>query len=287
MISGKARVAGVIGWPASHSASPFLHNYWLEQYGIDGAYVPLAVAPENLDAALRGLAGLGLAGVNVTVPHKESALAAMDQIDSAAQRIGAVNTIVISETGALTGSNTDGFGFVENLRAGVTGWNAGEGPAVVIGAGGAARAVCAALIDEGVPGIRIANRTRARADALADALGNPLNVVGWDERDSALDGAALVVNTTTLGMTGAPPLDLALDALPATAVVNDIVYAPLETPLLGAARARGNPAVDGLGMLLHQARPGFKAWFGHDPEVTGALRDHVLADLERRAGGRG
>ncbi len=285
MISGKARVAGVIGWKVSHSASPLVHNYWLEQYRIDGAYVPLAVAPDNLETALRGLAALGLAGANVTVPHKVAALAAMDETDRAAQRIGAVNTIVISESGALTGTNTDGFGFLENLRAGAPGWDAADGVCVVIGAGGAARAVCAALIDEGAPEIRIVNRTGARAEALADEMGKPLGVVGWDERAAALDGAALVVNATTLGMAGAPPLELALDALPVTALVNDIVYAPLETRLLAAARARGNPAVDGLGMLLHQARPGFKAWFGRDPEVTGALRDHVLAGLGRPAGG--
>lgn len=285
MISGNARVAGVIGWPVGHSASPRLHNYWLEQYGIDGAYVPLAVAPDDLEAGLRALAALGLAGTNVTVPHKEAALTVMDEVDEVARRIGAVNTIVVSDAGALVGSNTDGFGFIENLRAGAPDWRAEDGAAVVIGAGGAARAVCAALQDAGAPEIRIVNRTGSRADALAGAFGEPLHALGWDSRADVLDGAGLLVNTTTLGMAGEPPLDLALDALPASSVVCDIVYAPLETPLLAAARARGNPAVDGLGMLLHQARPGFKAWFGRDADVTDALREHVLAGLGHRPGG--
>jgi len=275
-ITGKAKVAGVMGWPVGHSRSPLLHNFWLAQLGIDGAYVPFAVRPESLEAALRALPALGLAGVNLTVPHKEAAVALMDTLDAPAKRIGAVNTIVVAN-GRLEGRNTDGYGFVENLRAGAKGWRGANGPAVVIGAGGAARAIAVALIDEGVPEIRVVNRTAARAAALTAEFGKPLVAVTWERRATALDGAALLVNATTLGMTGQPALALPLDALPKAAVVTDAVYAPLETALLAAARGRGNVCVDGLGMLLHQARPAFAAWFGHDPEVTPELRAHVLA----------
>ena len=216
---------------------------------------------------------MGFRGVNVTIPHKLSALAACDHIDDVAARIGAVNTIIIGEDGALSGTNTDAFGFLANLRQ-ESDWRGVEGPAVVLGAGGAARAVCVALLDAGVPEVRIANRTDSRAQALADEFG--LTAFPWADRAAALDGAALVVNATSLGMTGQPMLDLPLDALPINALVHDIVYAPLETELLTQARARGNPIVDGLGMLLHQARPGFEAWFGVSPDVTPALRNFVL-----------
>ena len=222
---------------------------------------------------------MGFRGVNVTVPHKEAALAAVDEADALARRIGAVNTIVVGADGKLTGTNTDGFGFLENLKAGAPEWNAASGPAVVLGAGGAARAVVVALIDAGAPEIILVNRTRERAEKIAADLGGPLTVCDWDDRAAVLAGANLLVNTTTLGMTGKAPLDLSLEALPDTALVNDIVYAPLETDLLAAARAWGNPAVDGLGMLLHQARPGFEAWFGVAPEVTPDLRARILENL--------
>jgi shikimate dehydrogenase len=277
ILTGKARLAGVMGWPVSHSRSPRLHGYWLDAYGIDGAYLPLPVAPDRIETALRALPALGFAGVNLTVPHKEAALGVVDRVDALARRIGAVNTVVVAADGSLDGTNTDAFGFIENLRAGAPGWEPGR-PAVVLGAGGAARAVCVGLADAGVSEIRLANRTESRAARLADELSG-IRPVAWDARGDALDGAGLLVNTTTLGMTGAPPLGIALDALPGGAVVTDIVYAPLETPLLAAARARGNACVDGLGMLLHQARPGFAAWFGHEPEVTEALRAFVLEDL--------
>lgn len=277
MITGKARIAGVMGWPVDHSRSPQLHNFWLDRYGIDGAYVPLAVAPENLSTALGALPALNFAGVNVTVPHKEAALALVDAADDNARRIGAVNTIVIDQAGRLTGSNTDGFGFMENLRAGAPQWSAADGPAVVLGAGGAARSVAAALQQAGAPEIRILNRTAERAERLAADFGAPLSAAVWSDREAALDGAALLINTTILGMAGAPPLELALDALPGHAIVSDIVYTPLRTPLLESAQARGLRAVDGIGMLLHQARPSFAAWFGRDPEVDDALRTHVLA----------
>jgi len=277
ILTGTARLAGVMGWPVGHSRSPRLHGYWLERYGIDGAYLPLPVAPDHIETALRVLPALGFAGVNLTVPHKEAALAVVDRVDDLARRIGAVNTVVVAADGSLDGTNTDAFGFIANLRAGAPGWEPSR-PAVVLGAGGAARAVCVGLADAGVAEIRLANRTESRAARVADEL-TGIQTVAWEARTKALDGVGLLVNTTTLGMTGAAPLDIALDALPGAAVVTDIVYAPLETPLLAAARARGNTCVDGLGMLLHQARPGFAAWFGHEPDVTEALRAFVLEDL--------
>ena len=276
VLTGKAKLAGVIGWPVSHSRSPALHGFWLREHQIDGAYVPFAVRPENLAAALRGLAALGFRGANVTLPHKEQALALVDTASDTARRIGAVNTITIAADGSLDGDNTDAFGFIENLREGARGFDAKAGPAVVIGAGGAARAILVALADAGAPEIRLTNRTEARAEALAKSLGGKIRVVGWKDRASALEGAALLVNSTTQGMTGHDPLDLDLARLPKSALVNDIVYVPVETPLLAAARKRGNPVVDGVGMLLHQARPGFERWFGTKPTVTKALRDAVL-----------
>ncbi len=276
MISGRAKLAGVMGWPVGHSLSPSLHGFWLETLAIDGAYVPLAVAPENFDAALRDLPKLGFKGVNVTIPHKEAALKACDEIDEVAKRIGAVNTVVVRPDGKLWGTNTDAFGFIENLKWRAPDWKADAGPATVIGAGGAARAVVVALLDAGVPHVNLVNRTRPRAEALAGALGDKVLVKEWETRTLALADAALLVNTTSLGMTGQPPLELDLSALPKEAVVNDIVYVPLETELLKAAKARGNKTVDGIGMLLHQARPGFAAWFGVEPQVSDALMMHVL-----------
>lgn len=276
--TGKARVAGVMGWPVGHSRSPRLHGFWLRQYGIDGAYVPLAVPPGRVEQAVRALPALGFRGCNVTVPHKEAVLTALDHIDPLARRIGAVNTIVCNDDGSLTGTNTDGFGFLANLAAEAPQWRAGAGPAVVVGAGGAARAILAALVDAGAPEIRLVNRTTARAEALAADLGGPLRVVPWAERTAALAEANLLVNTTTQGMAGQPAVDLELANLPVAALVTDIVYVPLVTPLLAAAQARGNPTVDGLGMLLHQARPGFETWFGRAPEVTPALRRFVLEE---------
>lgn len=275
-LTGKARIAGVMGWPVSHSRSPSLHGHWLAEHGIDGAYVPFPVHPDRLGDAVRGLAALGLCGCNVTVPHKERVLPFLDTVDATARATGAVNTVVVAADGSLAGSNTDVFGFTENLRDAMPGWRPAGGTAVVIGAGGAARAIAWALLDGGADEVRVVNRTPDRAARLAADLGAPVRAVAWAEREAALDGATLLVNTTTQGMQGQPPLDLRLDALPRTALVNDIVYVPLETPLLAEARARGNPVVDGLGMLLHQARPGFAAWFGVEPTVTPALRRAVL-----------
>ncbi len=279
-VSSAARLAGVMGWPVTHSRSPRVHGFWLERYGVDGAYVPLPVAPENLADSLRALPGRGFAGVNLTMPHKETALAAVDALADGARRNGAVNMVTVDDTGGLVGDNSDAFGFIENLRQGAPGWSAAAGPAVVLGAGGAARAVCVALADAGVAEIRVVNRTAARAEALAGDLDGSLVVCSWNERNDVLAGAALLVNATTLGMTGAPALAIDLAGLAADAVVNDIVYVPLETPLLAVARAAGRRAVDGLGMLLHQARPGFAAWFGVEPEVTPELRTFVLAGFE-------
>jgi shikimate dehydrogenase len=275
-LSGAARKAGVMGWPIAHSRSPAVHGFWLEQYRIDGAYIPMEVRPEHLAAALRALPILGFAGCNLTIPHKRSALALVDRLDPIAARVGAVNTVVVAADGALEGRNTDGFGFIESLRAAQPGWSAHRGPAMIIGAGGAARAILVALLDDGASEIRLVNRTHARAQALSAEFGPTVKPVDWSGRRGALAGVALLVNTTSQGMHGEAELDLPLDRLPAHAVVNDIVYVPLETPLLAAARARGNPVVDGLGMLLHQARPGFAAWFGLLPEVSPALRDAVL-----------
>ena len=278
-LTGVTGVAGVMGYPVAHSLSPRLHGYWLRRYEIDGTYIPLPVRPKDFSKALAAIPALGLLGVNVTVPYKEAALAAVDTASQEARRIGAVNTVVVGRDGELNGSNTDGFGFVENLKSGYPGWTAGHGAVVVLGGGGAARAVCAALIDSGVPEIRLINRTRSRAETLTSDLGGPVETIPWELRDEALDGAGLLVNTTTLGMTGNPPLELDLVALPSEAVVTDIVYNPLETELLRQAKLRGNPVVDGLGMLLHQARPGFAAWFGLEPEVTPELRAFVLGGL--------
>lgn len=278
-LSGNAKIAGVIGWPVAHSLSPRLHGYWLQTLGIDGAYVPLPVAPENISDALRALLKLGFAGANVTVPHKEAALAAVDEVSEIANRIGAVNTLICKSDGTLYGDNTDAFGFIENLRAGAPSWRPDSGRALVLGAGGAARAVITALIDAGVTEISLSNRTLARADDVAQYIGGNVAVVPWEARDTAAEGVTLLVNTTTLGMTGKAPLEMDIRALADDAVVTDIVYAPLQTPLLASAHARGLTTVDGLGMLLHQARPGFEAWFGVRPEVTADLRRHVLESL--------
>ena len=272
-------LAGVMGWPVMHSRSPKLHNYWFERYGLAGTYVPLAIQPEGLEKALRALPALGFAGCNLTIPHKEQALRIVDHADERARRIGAISCVTVNADGSLTGRNNDWYGFVENLREAFPGWRADAGPAVVIGAGGASRAVVDALIHEGAKEIRLINRTRARAESLAAALGGPVTVLGWDERHRALEGAALLVNTTSQGMVGNLPLDLSLDALPRTAQVCDIIYIPGETPLLKAARERGNPTVNGLGMLLHQGRPAWRSWFHTEVEVTAELRALIEATI--------
>ena len=282
MISGKAKVACVLGWPVGHSRSPALHGTWLARHGIDGAYVPLAIRPEHFAAAFRALPMLGIVGGNVTIPHKEAALAACDRVGDSARRIGAVNTFVVAPDGTIEGRNTDGFGFLENLRTTQPDWQPGTGPAMVLGAGGAARAVIVALLEAGVPRVRLANRSAERARRLAgdlDAVGvGPIEVHAWDARGGALADCTLLVNATSLGMTGQPALDIDLAALPPAAVVADLVYVPLHTDLLVAARARGHRCVEGLGMLIHQARPGFEAWFGIRPEASADLADLILGN---------
>jgi shikimate dehydrogenase len=274
ILSGQARVAGVLGWPIAHSRSPRLHGFWLERHAIDGTYVPLPVRPEDFERAVRGMVALGFVGANVTIPHKLAAFAICDEVDDTARRAGAVNTLTFRD-GRISGRNTDGYGFIANLRG--HGVDPAAGPALLLGAGGSTRAIAAALQDAGAP-VSVVNRTRERVDELvADLPG--LRVLDWQTREDALADYALIVNTTALGMRGDGrlPVDLAR-AAPGTAVA-DIVYVPLETPLLAAARARALRPVDGLGMLLHQARPGFIEWFGVEPEVDEALRRFVAADL--------
>jgi shikimate dehydrogenase len=272
-------LAGVMGWPVGHSRSPMIHNHLMAAYGLNGAYLPLAIRPDQLGGALRGLAPLGFTGCNITIPHKEQAIAIVDEVDEVARRIGAVSCVIVRPDGSLAAMNNDCFGFIENLRDRQPGWRADAGPAVVLGAGGGARAVVYALAERGAPRIFVVNRTLARANELAREFGSAVTPVPWNDRARTLEGAALLVNTTSLGMVGETPLDLSLGTLPVKAVVADIVYAPLNTPLLAAARARGNPVVDGLGMLLHQVRPAWKAWFGIDPEITPDLRAKVEATL--------
>ena len=265
-------LAGVMGWPVMHSRSPMLHNHWFRQYDLAGSYVPLAIRPEGLGAALRALHPLGFAGVNLTIPHKQQALTIVDEVDTVARSIGAISCVVVRPDGSLAGTNNDCWGFIENLRQEQPGWRADAGPIVVIGAGGGSRAVCYGLAQDGAREIRLVNRTFARAKGIADEFGAPIEAVPWEQRGDALDGAAMVVNTTSLGMIGQPALDISLDKLPASAIAADIVYIPLETPFLAAARRRGNRTVNGLGMLLNQGRPAWKTWFGLEPDVTAELR---------------
>lgn len=270
-------LAAVMGDPVMHSRSPLLHGYWLAKYGLTGAYLPLAIKPAGLRAALRALPALGFAGTNLTIPHKEAALEIVDRVDPVARRIGAMNCVVVAPDGSLDGFNFDAFGYIASVREAQPGWRADQGPIVVIGAGGSARAVVVGLIDEGARDIRIVNRTLARAQALQRDFGGPVTAVPWDDRSRALQDVAMLVNTTNQGMSGEPPLDLVLDPLPRETLVSDIIYIPRETPLLATARARGNPTVNGLGMLIHQARPAFKAWFGIMPDATAELRAKIEA----------
>ena len=277
MSDKKFVLAGVMGWPVAHSRSPTIHNHWIAQHGLLGSYVLLPVQPERLEAAIRGLPALGFAGCNVTVPHKVKAMAFMDELHPSAQRIAALNTIVVRPDGSLLGMNNDGVGYIQSLRDADPAWRGDAGPVLVLGAGGAARAIVVGLLDEGAPEVRITNRTLERAQALATDFGERVKVVPWDARNEAMQGAALLVNTTTQGMHGQGALDVVLDHLPKGALVSDAIYIPQETALLEAARLRGHRTVNGLGMLLNQARPAFKAWFGVMPEVTPALRAAVQA----------
>jgi shikimate dehydrogenase len=277
-------LAGVMGWPVMHSRSPALHNYWFRRYGLAGTYVPLAIEPHGLEAALRALAPLGFAGCNLTIPHKQRAMTMVDEVDPVTQRIGAISCVIVRPDGSLAGTNNDSYGFVHNIMQERPDWRGDAGPVVLVGAGGGARAVAYSLAGRGAPEIRVVNRTFDRAQALVSAFGPPLSAIRWEDRHRALAGATMLVNTTSQGMVGESPLDLMLDALPTIALVCDIVYVPLETPLLAAARRRGNPTVDGLGMLLHQARPAWQAWFGIEPEVTRELRALIEATFTASSG---
>lgn len=273
----KIPLAGVIGHPIGHSKSPRLHGHWLNHHGLDGHYVPMDVAAEDLEQTLRLLPKLGFRGLNVTIPHKENALQLADLITDRAALIGATNTLIFRDDGRIHADNTDGYGFSENLKHGAPSWLPGAGPALVLGAGGAARAVVAALLDAGAPEIILTNRTRARSERLRADFGARIKVHEWSQAGNLVEEATTVVNTTSLGMTGQPELRVPLDGLQPGTVVTDLVYAPLETRLLREARQAGCQTVDGLGMLLHQAVPGFERWFGVRPSVDAAARAAVLA----------
>lgn len=276
MSEKKVPLAAVIGHPIAHSRSPQLHGHWLRENSIKGHYVPMDVAPEDLEKVIRFLPTLGFVGVNVTIPHKEAVLKLADLVTDRAKLIGAANTLVFRKDGKIHADNTDGYGFVQNLAQSAPNWEPKAGPALVLGAGGAARAVLASLIDIGVPEILLTNRTRARAEALKADFGEKITVVDWVQAGNAMEGAKTVVNTTSLGMIGNPEMRVPLDGLAPGMVVNDLVYTPLQTKFLRAATEAGATPVDGLGMLLHQGVPAFERWFGVRPVVDDALRAAVL-----------
>lgn len=271
------QLAGIIGFPVAQSRSPVIQNFWLEQHGLAGRYVPIAVTPDRLERALKGLPVLGFRGCNVTMPLKQDVMPFLDVVDPMARRIGAVNTIVVQPDGTLRGFNNDGVGFVQSVRDTAPDWRPEAGPVLVLGAGGASRAVVVALLEAGVPRIMVANRTLGRAEEMAGAIGGPVSIVPWEQRDDAMADMALVVNATDRGMAGKPALDVSFAKLAPGAIVGDLIYIPLETPFLAAARERGNVTVNGLGLLLNQARLAFEAWFGVRPEITPALLQAVAA----------
>jgi len=279
MTDQRYHLIGVMGWPVMHSRSPLMHNYWFDQTGLPGKYVHLPLPSERLPDALRALPALNFAGCNLTIPHKLQAMEIVDEVDPVARKIGAISCVVVREDGSLWGTNNDWLGFLGNLKQSVPDWQAKTGPATVIGAGGGSRAICHALISEGVEEIRLVNRTAGKAEALVADIGGPITVLPWHARHDALNGTATVVNTTSLGMVGQPPLDLDLSALSPDAVVADIIYTPLETDLVTRAKARGNRAFGGLGMLLHQGPPAWKLWFNLNPMVTTELRNLMEASI--------
>ncbi|WP_299746570.1 shikimate dehydrogenase [uncultured Tateyamaria sp.] len=275
-MSDKIPLAGVIGSPISHSKSPQLHRHWLKTLGLRGDYIPMDVSAQDLETVLRTLPKAGFVGVNITIPHKEAALEIADLVTDRATLIGAANTLIFRKDGQIHADNTDGYGFIENLKAGAPNWQPNAGPATVLGAGGAARAVIASLLDAGAPEILLTNRTRVRAEKLADDFGKKVSVVDWVQAGNILEDSALVANTTSLGMIGKPAMRIPLDGLRRDTLVTDLVYTPLKTDLLAAAEAAGCVTVDGLGMLLHQAVPAFERWFGHRPAVDSAARAAAL-----------
>ena len=277
MSDRKIPLAGVIGHPIAHSKSPQLHGHWLKTHGLPGFYVPMDVTADDLATVIKALPKMGFVGVNITVPHKVKVMELADLVTDRASLIGAANTLIFRRDGKLHADNTDGYGFVQNLRQGAPGWNPKAGPAAVLGAGGAARAVVASLLDVGVPEILIANRTRVRAEALQSDFGKRVRVVDWVQAGNMIEEAATVVNTTSLGMMGKPDLRVPLDGLQKGALVTDLVYNPLKTKILQEAEDMGCQTVDGLGMLLHQAVPAFERWFGVRPDVDDATRAAALA----------
>lgn len=278
-MSGSVRKAAITGHPVSHSRSPLIHGYWLAKHGIEGEYGRVDVPPETAEHFYEHFVDAGLIGANVTVPFKEIAARACDWLDDAARAMGAANTLWLDETGRLCGANTDGLGFLGNLDQLAPNWDETPGTAVVLGAGGAARAIVWALLSRNCTEVHIVNRTREKAEKIVEEFGTGTIAHGWDNLGTTLARADVLVNTTSLGMTGKPPLEIDLANLPQSALVNDIVYSPLETDLLKQAAARGNPTVDGIGMLLHQAVPAFERWFGERPVVTDELRTLALKDL--------
>lgn len=275
-MTGKIPLAGVIGTPIAHTKSPQIHGHWLKTYGLAGAYIPMDVSSSDLREVLTALPKAGFVGVNITIPHKETVLEMADLVTDRATLIGAANTLIFRKDGKIHADNTDGYGFLENLKTGAPNWAPSAGPATVLGAGGAARAVVASLLDAGVPEVLLTNRTRIRAEKLADDFGNRVTVVDWVQAANILEDSALVVNTTSLGMIGKQEMRVPLDGLRRGTVVTDLVYTPLRTNLLAAAEDAGCVTVDGLGMLLHQAVPGFERWFGTRPTVDSATRAAAL-----------
>ena len=276
MTEAKIPLAGVIGCPISHSKSPQLHNHWLGAYGIAGHYVPMHVEPDDLEAVIRMMPRMGFVGAGVTLPHKQAIMSIADKVTDRAKLMGAANTLIFREDGSVVADNTDGYGFITNLHQGAPDWDPKSGPATVFGAGGASRAVVASLIEAGVPEVRLTNRTQAHADEIAKMFGKKIVVVEWLQAGNIVEDAALIVNTTSLGMEGQRRLRVPLDGLHSGIVVTDLVYTPLKTELLVKAEEAGCITVDGLGMLLHQAVPGFERWFGHRPDVDDAARDAAL-----------
>mgnify|MGYP001792890456 CR=1 FL=1 len=276
MSTEKIPLAGVLGSPIAHSKSPQIHMHWLKTYGIPGHYIPLDVGPDDLSIVTQTLPKMGFVGANVTIPHKEAILKIADRVTDRATLIGAANTLIFRQDGKIHADNTDGVGFIQNLRSNAPQWVPSSGPAAVFGAGGAARAVVSALLEVGVPEIRLSNRTRVRADALQAEFGHKITVVDWVQAGNMVDNAHLLVNTTSLGMMGKPALRVPLDGLRPGTIVNDLVYAPLKTQLLAEAEKKGCAIVDGLGMLLYQAVPAFERWFGQRPVVDTATRVAAL-----------
>jgi len=276
MTSHKIPLAGLVGSPVGHSKSPQLHRHWLKTYGLSGFYIPMDVSSDNLHDVIKTLPKMGFVGLNVTIPHKEKILEIADHITDRATLMGAANTLIFRRDGMIHADNTDGYGFIQNIKQTIPDWDPTKGPAAVLGAGGAARAIVASLLDANVPEILISNRTRVRAEALQTEFGKRVKVIDWVQAGNMLEDAAMVANTTSLGMTGNAEMRVPLDGLRSDAIVTDIVYAPLKTTLLKTAEEMGCQTVDGLGMLLHQAVPGFERWFGKRPEVDAAARAAVL-----------